>query len=188
MIYPFEIDNIPPYVYALKVFSPEECQKIIEIGHSYDVQKSKIYGTKQSDDIRKSKNSWIPCNQDTVWIFDRLSSVITTLNNNFFKFNLYGFGEQLQFTKYDDKGSFYDEHVDRGFKTNIRKLSVSVQLSDPKTFKGCNLKIEKTKLNSECYEIGTVICFPSFIPHKVTKIKKGVRYSLVTWITGDNFK
>jgi PKHD-type hydroxylase len=188
MIYPFEIDSIPPYAYALKVFSPEECNKIIEIGNNFNVHNSKISGNSYNPNIRKSKNSWIELNKETQWIYDRLGQVIVNLNNKFFNFRLYGFGEYLQFTKYDEKGSFYDEHVDRGFKMPVRKMSVSVQLTDKREFKGGNLLIEKGKLHEDCYDIGSVVCFPSFINHKVTKIKKGMRYSLVTWITGDNFK
>lgn len=34
---------------------------------------------------------------------------------------------------------------------------------------------------------GTVIVFPSFVWHKINPIKKGVRYSLVSWIIGYPF-
>jgi predicted 2-oxoglutarate/Fe(II)-dependent dioxygenase YbiX len=37
-------------------------------------------------------------------------------------------------------------------------------------------------------EQGTLIAFPSFMLHEVSPIKKGTRYSLVAWITGENFK
>jgi PKHD-type hydroxylase len=37
-------------------------------------------------------------------------------------------------------------------------------------------------------KVGSVVIFPSFIFHKVMPITSGVRYSLVNWIVGDNFK
>ena len=33
-------------------------------------------------------------------------------------------------------------------------------------------------------EKGRVLIFPSFLPHKVTPVTKGVRKSLVTWMEG----
>jgi PKHD-type hydroxylase len=35
---------------------------------------------------------------------------------------------------------------------------------------------------------GTVIAFPSFIPHRVTELTSGVRKSLVGWIEGPKFR
>ena len=36
-------------------------------------------------------------------------------------------------------------------------------------------------------EQGTIIVFPSFIPHEVQPVTKGERDALVGWITGSNF-
>ena len=35
---------------------------------------------------------------------------------------------------------------------------------------------------------GTVICFPSFVWHRVKPVTKGTRYSMPTWYLGDPFK
>ncbi len=35
---------------------------------------------------------------------------------------------------------------------------------------------------------GTVLVFPSFMPHGVEPVTKGVRYSVVTWMVGPYFK
>jgi len=37
-------------------------------------------------------------------------------------------------------------------------------------------------------EQGTLTIFPSFVLHKVTPVTKGERNSLVTWVTGKQFK
>jgi predicted 2-oxoglutarate/Fe(II)-dependent dioxygenase YbiX len=35
---------------------------------------------------------------------------------------------------------------------------------------------------------GTVLVFPSFMPHGVEPVTKGMRYSIVTWMVGPYFK
>ena len=37
-------------------------------------------------------------------------------------------------------------------------------------------------------EIGTITIFPSFMPHRVSRVTKGVRKSLVLWVGGCQFK
>ena len=36
--------------------------------------------------------------------------------------------------------------------------------------------------------LGTLCFFPSFLLHRVTPLTSGVRKSLVTWISGANFR
>jgi PKHD-type hydroxylase len=35
---------------------------------------------------------------------------------------------------------------------------------------------------------GTLILFPSFLIHRVTPVNSGVRESMVSWISGPNFR
>jgi len=72
-----------------------------------------------------------------------------------------------------------------------RKLSVSIQLS-PDNYKGGELEImtgshpkDRFKMTKEQ---GSIIIFPSYMLHQVLPIKKGQRYSLVSWITGPSLK
>jgi PKHD-type hydroxylase len=78
----------------------------------------------------------------------------------------------------------------------IRKLSVTVSLSDPSTYKGGNLRFDlgphrKTGRYHLCTEIrprGSIIVFPSHLYHCVTPVTKGTRYSLVAWNVGVPWK
>jgi len=78
----------------------------------------------------------------------------------------------------------------------IRKLSVTISLSDPSTYKGGNLRFdfgphaEKQRFYT-CKEIrpkGSIIVFPSHLYHQVTPVTLGTRYSLVCWNLGAPFK
>ena len=111
------------------------------------------------------------------------------LNDKFFKFDLFGAMEGLQFTSYKGPGGKYGKHVDRNHGGIIRKLSLTVQLSDPKKYEGgdlCLYDSDKPSLGSK--KQGGVVVFPSFVQHEVRPVTKGQRYSLVAWITGKPFK
>jgi PKHD-type hydroxylase len=95
----------------------------------------------------------------------------------------------LQFTRYQAPGEHYEWHIDRGMQTGTRKLSLSLQLSDPDDYEGGDLEMwfggEPTKASRER---GMMTFFPSYVMHRVTPVTKGVRYSLVCWISGPPFK
>jgi len=125
---------------------------------------------------------------ELTFAFEKLTNAITQINNNYYKFDIFGFAEGLQFTVYK-KNQKYGRHVDRAYKTMTRKLSVSVQLSDPKDYKGGDLVIYEGEHGFEAKRSqGSITVFPSFVEHEVKPVTKGTRYSLVGWITGKDFK
>ena len=77
-----------------------------------------------------------------------------------------------------------------------RKLSVSVNLTDPSEYKGGDLmfdfgdhtKIDRYQKCSEARQQGTVVVFPSFVYHMVEPVLEGRRYSLVMWNLGSPLK
>lgn len=120
------------------------------------------------------------------------STSIGFINNAFIKSYIYDLvdanyndytiedAEDLQFAEYN-KGDFYGWHRDSN-DTNKRIISVTVQLSDPSTYKGGNLVFEVDPLERAQ---GTVIIFPSNVRHQVTRVTEGTRYSLVQWFIGE---
>lgn len=188
-VWPFQLDHVEDWAYFQGAFSPEECKKIIEIGNARIVDQSRVRGNNLAHEIRDSKNSWImPC-EDSDWIFRRVTDIIVDLNSKFFKFDLFGFIEGFQFTRYDAPGGKYDQHIDRSLNTWTRKLSFTLQLSDPKDYTGGDLELYYGKDPTiPKKEQGYVTVFPSYVLHRVTPVTKGTRYSLVAWITGPSFK
>ena len=71
----------------------------------------------------------------------------------------------------------------------IRKLSISIQLTDPKEYEGGELILYDCEKGEEMNkEQGTLIMFPSYTLHEIKPVIKGERNSLVTWVTGNKFK
>lgn len=142
---------------------------------------------------RRSTINWMANSPETYWVFQKLGHVVSAANAKYFNFDLTGFGESLQLTNYDESFSgMYDWHVDFTNNTNqpSRKLSLVLQLSDPVDYEGGVLELQPT--GSEIVKMrkqrGLIILFPSWTLHRVTEVYKGNRQSLVSWITGPNFK
>ena len=55
-------------------------------------------------------------------------------------------------------------------------------------FEGGNFKIFDSEDGMLELPQGTMIFFPSFLMHRVTPVKQGTRYSLVSWFLGPPFK
>jgi PKHD-type hydroxylase len=184
---PQERHDSPSYISYEGVFTNIQCKKIVELGIAESLQSSTIGNGDVVDTIRNSKNSWI-CNQeDTRWIFDKISEVVKYANQSYM-FDLTHFGERLQFTEYS-QGQFYKWHVDNGAGLlSYRKLSVVVNLTNPLSYSGGELQIFSAIKEKIPKTQGSVIIFPSYKEHRVTPLIEGVRHSLVSWISGPPFK
>lgn len=95
---------------------------------------------------------------------------------------------QSEFLMYDIHGK-YETHVDTFHQRSneTRKLTVLAFLNDD--FEGGKFYIQNSHERLYPQQTpGTVLVFPSFMPHGVEPVTKGVRYSIVTWMVGDYFK
>jgi len=133
---------------------------------------------------RDSKLRWMPLEEDTQFIFDKIRTCCLEANKELFKLDLAGFTEDLQFTEYEGAGKHYDWHPDIGGGKNKRKLSVVIQLSDPDDYTGGDLILNTGHEIVMERGRGNIIIFPSFLLHKVSKMKSGNRYSIVSWVSG----
>lgn len=183
--------NSVPFAYQVGYFSDIECDSIIEQGLQLPTVES-FLGTNEVDNsIRRNLVGFFENHRtDHHWIYQKLAKAVNDFNDQFWKFDL-NFIETLQFTRYDRPNDFYTDHIDTSFgRTEQRKLSVSVQLSNPDTYTGSDLLF--LKVGDSYYDPirqrGSIIMFPSFMFHQVTPITSGVRYSLVSWIIGPPFK
>jgi PKHD-type hydroxylase len=184
----FKTDKINLYAYKNNFLSEEECDQIVEIGHA---KKLELGNTKDNNKLktRKSNISWLSPSDNLEWLYRRLTDVITDLNNQFFGFDIFGIQEGLQFTNYKAPDGKYDSHTDRAYGSIIRKLSISIQLTNEDNYNGGDLELlQSDKADKMDKQQGKLIMFPSFVQHRVMPVIKGERNSLVIWVTGNNFK
>ena len=195
------------FYYFDSALSPFLCDKIIKEGYSnnpnfaltggsgYARSKKEIEKTKE---IRNSNISWI----NDWWVKKELEPYVKRANEmagwnfNFTK------SEASQFTIYEP-GEYYDWHRDAQNypytqgeqKGLIRKLSVTVSLSNPEDYEGGFLEFAREKdFNKKCFHTvreilprGSICVFPSYTWHRVSPVTKGKRLSLVQWNLGDSY-
>jgi Rps23 Pro-64 3,4-dihydroxylase Tpa1-like proline 4-hydroxylase len=145
----------------------------------------------ENKNIRKNKVSFFP---GTSWVASFCYYYIKRSNAENFQYDLSEFysGDCLQYTVYEE-GEYYNWHVDSVGPENgfTRKLSFSLQLSNEDEYDGGELQIMDTFGNSTYFapkERGTIIIFDSRVKHRVRKIKRGTRKSIVGWVMGPKFR
>ena len=175
------------------------------------IQPSLLKGDYSNNFIRNSQNTWIDTSH---WIGGWLWYYVSKINRANFLYDITDIDNgTLQYTHYKE-GQFYSWHSDtvldtyhkpqvkfasgvsRGQEENIqtgeyvRKLSFTLQLSDPTDYRGGEVEF----LDSEGQRFlapkqrGTMIVFDSRTRHRVRKVKEGLRKSIVGWVVGPRWK
>jgi len=177
------------------LFTPEQCQDIINMGHQQKAEEARVghkderkgkYDTK----MRITTVSWIPFSKmpDMYKIIERSMKQV---NGNHFGYDGMTITEPAQFTEYP-KGGFYDWHMDAEvncqYEPPVRKISMTILLSPQHEFEGGDLEFMSESNKPPQLVQGQAIYFCSIIRHRVAKVKKGIRRSLVMWFGGPPFK
>ena len=196
---------------------PEKIVKIIEedLSEKFDAQMadSKLGGDILNKDKRNSQNAWIPTAH---WVGGFMWHYIMRANRENFLYDLRCIdGESMQYTRYEE-GQYYGWHNDAGLQTQykpvsvsnrvtgehtmqdfvnencemVRKLSFAMQLSDPDDYEGGNVQLlDEAGQSYICpRQRGCVVLFDSRTQHRVHKVTKGTRKSIVGWTVGPRWK
>jgi len=170
------------------LFTKHECEQIIRLSENLPLLES-VQGDDGQVDLytRSSRVRWMNVTQDRLWIFERINDAINNANK-WYKFNIIGC-HALQVTQYP-VGGHYNRHLDIGPGVSTRKISLTVQLSPSDDYSGGDVEfddIQPDKVKNELRQQGTALIFPSYLPHKVTIVTKGCRWSIVAWFVGPPF-
>lgn len=178
----------PAWIMWESALSDEECDDIIEKGLTKTPNEATTFGGQS--EIRKTQVRWLQPD-DFPEIHSRVAEFAVAANEHF-KLEIETL-PYLQFTEYLDIGFKYDDHHDVDWDRQDgmhRKISLSIQLTDPEDYEGGELRFTTTQ-NPDSEEVkrrGTVVAFVSYYEHEVTPITKGTRRSLVAWVEGPRWK
>ncbi|MBO3699547.1 2OG-Fe(II) oxygenase [Roseivirga sp. E12] len=194
VVFPFHQPTRPhfaEFVVFDRFFSPQEVDKIRALWNADSEVDATLSGSgaEYNEELRKTKLTFIDDSDENAWIYQKLGQLGINCNNERYGYDLMGFHHRLQLARYGI-GDFFDWHLDFGAgEISHRKLSITVQLSDPSEYEGGDLQF---KINKNTYDAprdkGTVVVFPSFIMHRVTPITKGTRHSIVAWLAGPPYR
>jgi len=174
------------------IFTPEQCQMIIDAGHKQPREDGQVGGGKGGTvdtQTRLSHISWIPFNV-LPEMYKTLEKVMQATNRNHMGFEGMQITEPAQFTEYSN-GGFYDWHIDSDVECSkeppVRKISMTCLLSKDDEFEGGGLELMSEGKFARPKQ-GHAIFFASFIRHRVVPVTRGTRRSLVMWFGGTPFK
>lgn len=180
-------DTAPDFLSFDSGFSEKELDNIVEYYRNLGLQKASIIGDTDKKSFRIAELHLIEYNLDSIWIYERLIKLVEKANE-YFKFDLDSIVEEPQFIEYKP-GAHIDWHMDRNPISAIRKLNLSIQLSDPNDYEGGDLLFNRgDEVIKMPRDRGSISFFPSFALHKVSPVTSGVRNSIICWITGPAFK
>ena len=195
------------YVFPRAV-KPDICNQIVKDCKRNILQEAEIIDAdkkgRNDPDIRKTSINFITDKDNKinnlVWHFLREANKIQ------FNYEL-TFFQSIQFAEYNGRENyraFYDWHQDSDgicSSGEVRKLSLSLPLSDSDTFKGGELEfynggkplddvgeVKGEQVVKDINTQGTVIVFDSRDWHRVSPMESGTRNSIVCWTVGPNFK
>ena len=191
-------------------------EKDLENHFDDEMGDSKLINDVLNKNIRKSKNTWIPT---THWITGWLWHYVQVANRNNFLYDIsFIESESMQYARYG-VGEYYHWHSDTSIPVQykpqiqisatesttddnylreraaiknelVRKISFSLQLSDPDDYEGGNIQfIDESNQNYIApRQKGSLILFDSRTKHRVCKVRSGVRKSIVGWVVGPRWK
>ena len=183
----------------------------------YKMKDSKLHGDDLNKEKRNSKNTWIPTTHwiaGFLWHYvskanrDNFLYDLSHIDGESMQYTRYGEGEYYKWHNDAGIGIFYkpqmievvgektidDQDVQRDYLNKqtelVRKLSFTLQLSGPDDYEGGN--VEFINEANENYiaprDRGTMILFDSRTQHRVNKVTKGTRRSIVGWVVGPRWK
>jgi predicted 2-oxoglutarate/Fe(II)-dependent dioxygenase YbiX len=203
-----------------RILSPSECQEIVDFflskldkgdikQHLAQTRKETTTDSKYDKGHRAGYTASaydFPYEQD---IIDAVYAYAQQTKISFYQDrNPSGFrAMDWQFTMYKDNGDHFKEHQDQSvshklnlyhnnmdssdyIKYRYRKISCSIQLSDPEDYKDCSLQIRNSNASMMAppNEQGSIVCFPSYAHHIVTPLTSGTRYAMVGWFFGPHWR
>ena len=205
------------YWYFKSAIPPRICDDIIEYALSKKEEMARTGGFQDKnlnkDEIailKKRRHSDVTWLNDT-WIYKEIQPYVKLANESAGWNFEWDWSEPIQFTKYK-LNQYYDWHADsyhkpynkKGNKNEdgkIRKLSMTLQLTDGSEYEGGELEFDfrnydpplrdedkHLKQAKEILAKGSIIVFPSFVWNRVKPVRKGTRYSLVMWSLGYPYK
>ena len=178
-----------------QLLSDKQCDLLVKSLDDTLWQEGKIQGGFASDNtiktekIRSVKQQGLPMNVEG-WPHKLIDNFAKQVNTQKTKFNILGFfNNDLPVVAKYEPGDYYDWHIDCGRDSSNRKLSFTINLTDPKDYDGGDIEFLGVTTNKEAIrKKGAITIFPSFLTHRVTKIERGKRLAIVGWIHGDTFK
>jgi PKHD-type hydroxylase len=166
-------------------FSRAECAVILALAASRGGRAAPLtgYDGETVDPAqRRATTTLVERDPASGWLFDRLDALFADAGD-VLGLPVDTLSEPIQVVRYGVGDHFQLWHSDAGHDLHDRRrLSASVELSDPADYAGGLLEVVPMRMMpGQAPEQGHATVFPSRALHHVTAVTSGVRHALVAW-------
>lgn len=177
-------------VVAQRRLTSTECNNVINTALSFSSSPIMVVGNAHLPKFRQGIMRSVPPTPETIWIYELLMEIAEEENDKHFKLDLAGITRKPEFVEYKARYGRFNWHDDYSHEDESapRKLTVVFQLSDGSDYKGGDFQSWSVPIDTLSRERGSVLVLPSFVPHRVTPVTKGIRRILVAWISGPRLR
>lgn len=177
------VKDTPPFLHISQALMPEHLCRLYDNIHKVQLTPGMISYRGLPSTNRANMISWLPRGEDWGWLYERLFSLASGVNDRHWQLDINGPSvDEVQFTRYE-AGEFYGWHfdVDDTAKGQITKRTLSLVCLTQEAQKGGGLEIRGHGVLPMA--LGDAIVFPATIEHRAVPVELGVRDSLVLWLS-----
>lgn len=181
-------------------FPDSVCEAALEAFADYELEPAGVQQARGGVAINRNQRAASSLFIDPEHWVGALASHFALQANQVWGLDVVGLGT-LTVIRYD-AGDHFNWHIDTnayramsypGLGDELdRKVSVSVNLSDPADYDGGDMEfvngLGQTALGPDLRTRGSVVVFPSTVGHRVTPVTRGSRYALVGWMVGPSLR
>lgn len=166
-------------------FDDAQCDEILEAAKSLNLSAGRMYVPREN--TRVCQQAPFEAHGRLSWVKTALDRLVASVNEGY-RFELTAGLSRFLYVRYTAGGhidwhSDYDAHA-----PNPRKISVSIQLSEPSGYAGGALEFHPLGEIPMSGSRGTAIVFPSFLSHRAAAVASGERHVLVAWYAGPHLR
>lgn len=174
---------------SIPLLTPDECNEIVQGSDKW--VEGTVFKFGQLITQKQFRSVQI-CNTGiSTELEDRIFKTIFLANSSSFRYHLEGYNQKdppLVFKYSAAREDHYVWHTDTLPGDSVRKLSFTIQLTNPAEYDGGDLEFMPAITDKKIREQGTMTIFPSYKVHRVSPVTQGVRHSIVGWIYGPDFR
>jgi len=156
------------------------------LGRSFPQEPATVVGQDILTNHRVGYVHMLPCVPKTRGVYHLLWDAAFDATTRHYGLVLSGITRMPHYVEYHGGHGHFHWHNDYSHESSEapRKLTVIVQLSDPDEYEGGDLEVIGAVQTPLPRQRGSLICLPSFLPHRVTAVTSGIRRVMVAWIAG----
>ena len=173
---PILATTLPEFIVQRRVLTPRQCEGLTE----GTLLRGRYYRSNSGSFTKRVDIAYV-YPQQARWLFAKIGTL--AVKRNIWDLALYAITEPIRVQRYV-RGDYSGVHTDYDYTDcDHSKLTIIMPLVDPREWRGGKLQIGNS-LATPRLRRGDAVVFPSFTPHKVSRVLRGSRIILSAWVSG----